>query len=172
MALLPPPPFVARRQCGSETLGLNGAVIRAVRVYELSDQDSGARWLVDRIWPRGIAKASLALAGWARDAAPSDELRRWFGHDPRRWEEFRRRTRANSTGPGNRGGHSSTPPAPVTCSCCTPPATPSTTTLSHFVTTCSSGWSRALPTRNPRRNPPRVRAPVRRSNWALPTNPW
>jgi uncharacterized protein YeaO (DUF488 family) len=70
---------------------LNGAVIRAVRVYELSDQDSGARWLVDRIWPRGIAKFSLALAGWARDAAPSDELRRWFGHDPRRWEEFRRR---------------------------------------------------------------------------------
>ena len=91
MALVPPAPLVARRQCGSETLGLNGAVIRAVRVYELSDQDSGARWLVDRIWPRGIAEASLALAGWAPDAAPSDELRRWFGHDPRRWEEFRRR---------------------------------------------------------------------------------
>lgn len=46
---------------------------------------------MDRIWPRGVTKASLELAGWARDAAPSDELRRWFGHDPRRWSEFRRR---------------------------------------------------------------------------------
>lgn len=66
-------------------------VIRAIRVYELSDEDSGARWLVDRVWPRGVAKSSLELAGWARDAAPSDELRRWFGHDSSRWNEFHRR---------------------------------------------------------------------------------
>jgi uncharacterized protein YeaO (DUF488 family) len=65
--------------------------IRAVRVYELREGDRGARWLVDRRWPRGVRRGSLQLAGWARDAAPSDELRRWFGHDPSRWDEFRRR---------------------------------------------------------------------------------
>jgi uncharacterized protein YeaO (DUF488 family) len=65
--------------------------IRAVRVYELGVADRGSRWLVDRRWPRGVKRDSLQLAGWAREAAPSDELRRWFGHDPSRWEEFRRR---------------------------------------------------------------------------------
>jgi uncharacterized protein YeaO (DUF488 family) len=65
--------------------------VRAVRVYELEQKDPGARWLVDRRWPRGVTRDSLKLAGWARDAAPSDELRRWFGHDPARWEDFRRR---------------------------------------------------------------------------------
>jgi uncharacterized protein YeaO (DUF488 family) len=68
--------------------------IRAVRVHDLRDDDAGARYLVDRLWPRRIAKASLRLAGWARDAAPSDELRRWFGHDPERWVLFRERYRA------------------------------------------------------------------------------
>lgn len=66
-------------------------MIEAVRVYQLGAEHTGARWLVDRIWPRGVARTSLDLAGWARDAAPSTELRRWFGHDSRRWGEFRRR---------------------------------------------------------------------------------
>jgi len=65
--------------------------ILAARVYELHGDEPGARWLVDRIWPRGISRSSLELDGWAREAAPSDELRRWFGHDPSRWAEFRRR---------------------------------------------------------------------------------
>jgi uncharacterized protein YeaO (DUF488 family) len=65
--------------------------IRIVRVYELQPEDRGQRWLVDRRWPRGISRGSLELAGWAREVAPSEELRRWFGHDPDRWEEFRRR---------------------------------------------------------------------------------
>jgi uncharacterized protein YeaO (DUF488 family) len=65
--------------------------IRVVRVYELDVEDRGSQWLVDRRWPRGVTRDSLQLAGWAREAAPSDELRRWFGHDPSRWEEFRRR---------------------------------------------------------------------------------
>ena len=64
--------------------------IRVVRVYELGVEGRGGRWLVDRRWPRGVKRDSLQLAGWAREAAPSDELRRWFGHDPSRWEEFRR----------------------------------------------------------------------------------
>ncbi|GAB4383142.1 DUF488 domain-containing protein [Albidovulum sp.] len=53
----------------------------------------GARVLVDRLWPRGIARADLAPDLWAKDAAPSNELRRWFGHDPARWAEFVRRYR-------------------------------------------------------------------------------
>ena len=66
-------------------------MIRIVRVYELDPGDTGARFLVDRVWPRGVARDALALDGWLREAAPSDELRRWFGHDPARWAEFRRR---------------------------------------------------------------------------------
>jgi len=66
-------------------------VIRIVRVYDLALDDEGARYLVDRVWPRGITKSSLRLTGWLREAAPSHELRRWFGHDPTRWPEFRRR---------------------------------------------------------------------------------
>ena len=66
-------------------------MIRTVRVYEVGPGDTGARFLVDRLWPRGVARDALALDGWLRDAGPSDELRRWFGHDPARWAEFRRR---------------------------------------------------------------------------------
>ena len=51
----------------------------------------GVRLLVERLWPRGIAKADLRLDGWLKDVAPSTELRKWFGHDPDKWDEFRRR---------------------------------------------------------------------------------
>lgn len=68
----------------------SSSAVRAVRVYGLGDA-YGTRWLVDRRWPRGTSREALQLSGWAREAAPSDELRRWFGHDPARWEEFRRR---------------------------------------------------------------------------------
>ncbi|MHB8253432.1 MAG: DUF488 domain-containing protein [Acidiferrobacter sp.] len=60
------------------------------RVYEPVARDA-KRWLVDRMWPRGVSKAAAALDGWAREAAPTDTLRRWFGHDPARFAEFRRR---------------------------------------------------------------------------------
>lgn len=66
-------------------------MIKLRRVYELSDSESGYRFLVERLWPRGVKKETLRLDGWAKAAAPSDDLRRWFGHDPARWEEFRRR---------------------------------------------------------------------------------
>ncbi|MFO1515077.1 MAG: DUF488 family protein [Verrucomicrobiota bacterium] len=65
--------------------------LRAKRVYEPSAPDDGARFLVDRLWPRGVRKDSLRLDGWLKGLAPSDALRRWFGHDPVRWPEFRRR---------------------------------------------------------------------------------
>ena len=51
-------------------------------------------YLVDRLWPRGVRTDSLDMDGWLKDVAPSTELRRWFGHDPERWEEFRERYRA------------------------------------------------------------------------------
>jgi uncharacterized protein YeaO (DUF488 family) len=66
-------------------------VIRVKRVYEPPSAEDGRRYLVERLWPRGLRKDALPLDGWLREVAPSDALRRWFGHDPARWEEFRRR---------------------------------------------------------------------------------
>ena len=68
-------------------------MIRVKRVYEPPEPGDGARFLVDRLWPRGVKKEALRLDGWLKDAAPSDDLRRWFGHDPARWDEFQRRYR-------------------------------------------------------------------------------
>ena len=67
------------------------ATITVARVYGGEPPEAGTRFLVDRVWPRGIKKEALALTAWFRDVAPSDDLRRWFGHDPARWEDFRRR---------------------------------------------------------------------------------
>lgn len=61
------------------------------RAYEPPSAQDGARYLVDRLWPRGISRAALDIAGWAKEAAPSDALRKWYGHDPALWEEFKRR---------------------------------------------------------------------------------
>lgn len=61
------------------------------RVYDPPASDDGARILVDRLWPRGLSKEKLQMAAWLKDAAPSDALRRWFGHDADRWPEFQRR---------------------------------------------------------------------------------
>lgn len=61
------------------------------RVYDQASDQDGSRFLVERLWPRGITKFELADAQWLRDVAPSAELRKWFHHDPKRWNEFRRR---------------------------------------------------------------------------------
>lgn len=61
------------------------------RVYDGDARPRGRTYLVERLWPRGVRRDVLALDGWLKDAAPSTELRRWFGHDPARWEEFCRR---------------------------------------------------------------------------------
>ena len=66
-------------------------MIRVKRAYEKAEAEDGLRFLVDRLWPRGVRKVDLRLEGWLKNAAPSDALRRWFAHDPARWEEFRRR---------------------------------------------------------------------------------
>jgi uncharacterized protein YeaO (DUF488 family) len=65
--------------------------IRLKRIYEPTEASDGARVLVERLWPRGISKQSARLALWARELAPSTELRKWFNHDPERWEEFKTR---------------------------------------------------------------------------------
>ncbi len=61
------------------------------RVYDPPANSDGRRILVDRIWPRGITKADLQIDAWLKDLAPSTELRKWFGHDPAKWDEFRKR---------------------------------------------------------------------------------
>jgi uncharacterized protein YeaO (DUF488 family) len=65
--------------------------ISAARVYDRDAVPDGRRFLVERLWPRGVRRDDLQLEDWLRDVAPSTELRRWFGHDRQRWDEFRRR---------------------------------------------------------------------------------
>ena len=73
-------------------------MIKLKRAYDRPSKDDGARYLVERLWPRGIKKTELPLDGWLKDVAPSPELRKWFGHDVDRWTEFRRRYKAELEG--------------------------------------------------------------------------
>jgi len=66
-------------------------MITIKRVYESPGADEGTRFLVERLWPRGMKKESLQIDAWLKDVAPSNALRRWFGHDPAKWVEFRDR---------------------------------------------------------------------------------
>lgn len=68
-------------------------MIQVKRIYLPANTTDGERFLVDRLWPRGISKVKAKLAGWLKDLAPSDELRNWFGHDPKKWGEFEKRYR-------------------------------------------------------------------------------
>jgi uncharacterized protein YeaO (DUF488 family) len=65
--------------------------VRAKRAYEPWSDEDGYRILIDRLWPRGVSKEKARIDEWARELAPSDELRRWFGHSPERFAEFKRR---------------------------------------------------------------------------------
>ena len=67
--------------------------VRVKRIYDAPARCDGRRVLVDRVWPRGIKKDDAALDEWLRELAPSTELRKWFGHDPKRWPQFRTRYR-------------------------------------------------------------------------------
>jgi uncharacterized protein YeaO (DUF488 family) len=69
-------------------------MIKLKRAYEPASRDDGARFLVERLWPRGVKKDALRLDAWLKDVAPSTELRRWFGHVPSKWSEFQRLYRA------------------------------------------------------------------------------
>lgn len=81
--------YGSRTKCYSfdSTYGM----IKLKRAYEAWDKDDGFRVLVDRLWPRGISKEKTHLDLWLKDVAPSTELRRWFSHDPNRWQEFKER---------------------------------------------------------------------------------
>jgi uncharacterized protein YeaO (DUF488 family) len=76
--------------------------IRVRRAYDEPEADDGARVLVDRLWPRGVSKQAAHLEEWDKDIAPSDELRRWYGHDPAKFDEFRRRYLAELDQPAQR----------------------------------------------------------------------
>jgi uncharacterized protein YeaO (DUF488 family) len=65
--------------------------VKLKRAYEPASVEDGNRILIDRLWPRGLRKADAAIDQWVKDIAPSTALRKWFGHDPARWAEFRRR---------------------------------------------------------------------------------
>lgn len=69
------------------TTSAHGLAVKSVR--DPVERDDGERILVDRLWPRGVSRQRAHLSDWMRDIAPSDALRRWFGHDPERWQEFR-----------------------------------------------------------------------------------
>ncbi|MGB8064899.1 MAG: DUF488 domain-containing protein [Candidatus Sulfotelmatobacter sp.] len=68
-------------------------MIKLKRAYDSINRDDGVRFLVERLWPRGVKKTALGLDAWLKDVAPSTELRQWFGHDPAKWTEFQRRYR-------------------------------------------------------------------------------
>ncbi len=66
-------------------------MIQIKRVYDRQAKEDGARFLVERLWPRGMKKEALQMDAWCKNLAPSGDLRRWFSHDPVKWKEFRRR---------------------------------------------------------------------------------
>ncbi len=68
--------------------------VQLKRIYDEKSLSDGRRILVDRLWPRGMSKASAGVDRWMKEIAPSAELRNWFGHKPERWEEFQKRYRA------------------------------------------------------------------------------
>jgi uncharacterized protein YeaO (DUF488 family) len=72
------------------------------RAYETAARSDGYRVLVDRLWPRGLTKQALLLDDWDKDLAPSTELRKWFGHEPRRWADFEKRYRKELSLPEQR----------------------------------------------------------------------
>jgi uncharacterized protein YeaO (DUF488 family) len=73
-------------------------MIQIKRVYEPTVKADGQRFLVERLWPRGIKKEALRMTAWLKDVAPSNELRQWFNHEPAKWKEFQRRYRAELNG--------------------------------------------------------------------------
>ena len=79
------------------------AKVQVRRAYEDAAQGDGTRVLVDRIWPRGLTKARAALDEWCKEIAPSTELRKWYGHDPARFDEFSRRYQAELAEPDRAG---------------------------------------------------------------------
>jgi uncharacterized protein YeaO (DUF488 family) len=85
---------VRKRASGAKKRITPAKRLRLKRVYEPAARRDGARVLVDRLWPRGLTKKKAAVDHWMKEVAPSPRLRKWFGHDPDRWAEFKRRYKA------------------------------------------------------------------------------
>jgi uncharacterized protein YeaO (DUF488 family) len=90
--------FNEERKPLKETASGNGGILsyvgpRIKRIYEPASRGDGKRILVDRLWPRGMSKERAAVDEWIREIAPSTELRKWFGHDPSKWTEFKKKYR-------------------------------------------------------------------------------
>ncbi len=66
-------------------------MIKIKRIYDLPNAEDGDRILIDRLWPRGLGKNKVKVDLWLKDIAPSHELRKWFSHDPRKWDEFKKK---------------------------------------------------------------------------------
>jgi uncharacterized protein YeaO (DUF488 family) len=88
---LPSRPIILLKPVDWLEQGNKEIMIRIKRVYEPAEPKDGTRILVDRLWPRGIGTKELRLDSWYKGVAPSSQLRKWFSHDPTRWDEFRRR---------------------------------------------------------------------------------
>ncbi len=88
----------ARRKPSGRRKGGGAASIGIKRAYDPPEESDGMRILIDRLWPRGIAKAKLKLDAWVKDLAPSNMLRKWYQHDPEKFAEFRTRYRAELAG--------------------------------------------------------------------------
>ena len=91
-----------KRTAPSKTKPRRRTSIHIKRAYDAPERSDGMRILVDRLWPRGMAKDELKLDVWIKDVAPSNELRRWYRHEPERFVEFRRRYRAELDTQGDR----------------------------------------------------------------------
>jgi uncharacterized protein YeaO (DUF488 family) len=78
-------------------------MIKIKRTYDLPSSDDGKRILVDRLWPRGLKKDEARIDEWLKEIAPSDELRKWFSHDPSKWQEFKNRYKKDLKLPKNSG---------------------------------------------------------------------
>ncbi len=76
-------------------------MIKTKRIYDPPSKDDGKRVLVDRLWPRGIKRDDARIDEWLKDIAPSDELRKWFPHEPSKWQEFRKRYKEELQGRPN-----------------------------------------------------------------------
>lgn len=86
-------PAAKKRSVPTKRRVKRSTAIAIKRVYDAPSRDDGIRILIDRLWPRGVSKASLKLDAWPRELSPSNELRKWYGHDPQLFAEFRRRYR-------------------------------------------------------------------------------
>src|SRR5574340_791939 len=74
-------------------------MLKIKRAYERKEDGDGERILIDRLWPRGVSKDEAGLDAWRKELAPSTALRQWFGHDPKKWEEFKKRYRKELAAP-------------------------------------------------------------------------